>query len=88
MKLGSLLHDPETKEQSKGWGHGCFPSPKKFKTNMSSSKLLASVFWDKNETLLVNHLEKGATIKPNFLNECCYLKTILFVTWRPLHKGK
>jgi hypothetical protein len=32
-----------------------------FKTQKSSRKMLASVFWGKDEILIVNYLEKGAT---------------------------
>jgi hypothetical protein len=63
MKLGYIYaYDPETKEQSKEYRHSGSPCPKKFKTQKSSSKELASVFWDKDEILLVDYLEKGATI--------------------------
>jgi hypothetical protein len=34
----------------------------KFIAKKSSSKVLASVFWDKNGILLVDYLEKGSTI--------------------------
>jgi hypothetical protein len=55
--------DPyETKEQSKERRHCGSRRPKKFKIEKSSSKVLASVFWDKDEILLVDYLEKGATI--------------------------
>jgi hypothetical protein len=51
------IYDPETKEQSKErtqW----FPAFKEFETQKSSNKVLASVFWNKNEILLVDSLEK------------------------------
>jgi hypothetical protein len=60
------IYDPEIKEQSKDWRHSCSPRPKKFKTRKSSSKLLASVFWDKNRILLVDYLEKGAIIMAKY----------------------
>jgi hypothetical protein len=56
------IYDPEMKEHSKEWRHSGSPCPKKFKTNKSSSKVLASVFWDKDRILPVGYLEKGATI--------------------------
>jgi hypothetical protein len=34
---------------------------KKFRTLKSLSKVLSSVFWDKDGILLVDYLEKGAT---------------------------
>jgi hypothetical protein len=36
------------------------------KTQKSSSKVLASVFWDKDGILPVDHLEKGATITAEY----------------------
>jgi hypothetical protein len=60
------IYDPETKEQSKEWRHSGSPRPKKFKTQKSSSKVLASVFWDKDRILLVDYLEKSATIMAEY----------------------
>lgn len=42
------------------------PCPKKFRTQKSASKMRASVFWDKDGTLLVDYLEKGATITATY----------------------
>jgi hypothetical protein len=44
----------------KEWRLGGYPCPKKFKKKKSSSKALASAFWD--GILPVNYLERGATI--------------------------
>jgi hypothetical protein len=38
------------------------PHPKKLKTKMSSSKVLASIFWYKDGILIVDYLEKDAAI--------------------------
>jgi hypothetical protein len=46
------IYGPETKVQSKEWRHSVSPHPKKFKTKRSSSKVLASVFWDEDEIFL------------------------------------
>jgi hypothetical protein len=54
------IHDPETKEY-KAWRHSGSLCPKKLKTQKSSSKVLASVFRDKNLILQVDYLEKNAT---------------------------
>jgi hypothetical protein len=56
------MYDPETKKQYKEERHSGSPSPKKFKTQKSSSEMLASVFWDKDGILLLDYLEKVATI--------------------------
>jgi hypothetical protein len=56
------VYDPETKEQSKKWRDSGSLHPKKFKTQKSSKKMLESVFWNRDEVLLVDYQEKGATI--------------------------
>jgi hypothetical protein len=60
------MYYPETKEQSKEWRHSGSPHPKKFKIQKSSSKVLASVFWDKDGNLLVYYLEKCAAITARY----------------------
>jgi hypothetical protein len=66
MKLGSIYMIQKSKEQSKEWRHSGSPYPKKFKTQKSSSKVLASVFWDQDGILLVDYLKKGATITAEY----------------------
>jgi hypothetical protein len=58
------IYDPGIKEQSKEWRHSGSLCPKKFKTQKSSSKVLVSVFWDKDGILLVDYLEKGDHYAP------------------------
>jgi hypothetical protein len=55
------IYNPETKEQYKEGRHSGSHPPRKFKTQKSSSKVLASVFWDKDAILLADCLQKGAT---------------------------
>jgi hypothetical protein len=64
----SLIHiyGPETKEQFREWRHSGSPRPKKFKTQKSSSKVLASVFWNKDGILLLDYLEKDAAITAKY----------------------
>jgi hypothetical protein len=61
MKLGSIyiIQRPINNPRN---GDNCYPRPKKFKTQNSSSKVLASVSWNKDGILPVDYLEKGATI--------------------------
>jgi hypothetical protein len=61
MKLFHI-YDPETKEQSKERRNSGSLRPKTFMTQKSSSKVLASVFWEKDGILLADYLEMGATI--------------------------
>jgi hypothetical protein len=42
------------------------PHPKKFKTQESSSKVLVSIFWDKDGILLADYLEKDAAIMAKY----------------------
>jgi hypothetical protein len=44
------------------WHHRSSPHKKKFKVQTSAGKIMASVFWDSEGTLLVEFLERGATI--------------------------
>jgi hypothetical protein len=60
------LYDPETKEQSKEWRHSGSPCPKTFQTQKSASRLMASVFWDKDGILLVDYLEKGEKVTDSY----------------------
>jgi hypothetical protein len=93
------IYDPETKEQSKEWWYDSSPHPKKFKTQKSPSKVLASVFWGKDGILLVDYLEKGATmmhfstnwssnwspnVEANFQKQSSFFKTMLLLTRWPL----
>ena len=48
-------YDPETKIQSIQWKHKGSLTPKKF-------KVLLSVFWDAQGVIMVDYLQRGATI--------------------------
>jgi histone-lysine N-methyltransferase SETMAR len=50
-------------------------SPNKFKTHKSGSKMLASVFWGKDGILLVDYMEKGATITAKYVLRCTSRQT-------------
>jgi histone-lysine N-methyltransferase SETMAR len=60
----SWIHhfDPETKQQSMTWKRPSSPTPKKFKVTSSAGKVMASVFWDAEGVIMIDYLEKGATI--------------------------
>jgi hypothetical protein len=63
------IYYPETKEQSKERRHSGSLHPKTFMTQKSSSKVLASVFWEKDGILLADYLEMGATITVKYYIE-------------------
>ena len=52
-------YEPENKAQ---WvGPGC-PNPKKFKTQPSAGKVMATVFWDAKGAIMLDFLPKRSTI--------------------------
>ena len=52
----------ETKLQSMQWGHTASPKkPTKCHQTLSKRKLMATVFWDRRELLLVEFLERNVT---------------------------
>ena len=55
-------YDPETKIQSIQWKHKGSPTPKKFKVLPSAGKVLLSVSWDAQGVIMVDYLQRGATI--------------------------
>ncbi|XP_045453244.1 histone-lysine N-methyltransferase SETMAR-like [Melitaea cinxia] len=62
-----ILHfDPETKQQSMTWKRASSPTPKKFKVSSSAEKVMVSVFWDAQGIIMVEYLEKGATITGSY----------------------
>ena len=44
--------DPETKQESMQWKHFDSPRPKKFRTQPSAGKIMATIFWDSSGVLL------------------------------------
>ena len=53
-------YDPETKIQSLQWKHKGSPTPKKFKVLPSAGNVLLSVFWDAQDVIMVDYLQRGA----------------------------
>ncbi|XP_048241256.1 histone-lysine N-methyltransferase SETMAR-like [Haliotis rufescens] len=47
--------DPETKKDSKQWKNKTSPPPKKFKTQPSAGKIMATVFWDSKGVLMIDY---------------------------------
>ena len=54
--------DPESKMQIKQWKHPGSPPPKKFKRVHSAGKVMASIFWDSQEVIMIDYLEQGRMI--------------------------
>lgn len=45
---------PESKQKSKQWKHDDSPLPEKAKSVLSAGKVIASIFWDAKEILLID----------------------------------
>ena len=54
--------DPDTKKESMQWKHPGSPSPKKFRSQPSASKVMATVFWDSKEIILIDYKPVGTSI--------------------------
>lgn len=54
--------DPETKQESMQWKHTDSPVPKKFRTQPSAQKVMATIFWDCEGILMIDYLPKKTTI--------------------------
>ena len=48
--------------QSKQWKPPASPTPKKFKSVHSAGKVMASIFWDSQGVIMIDHHEQGRTI--------------------------
>jgi len=59
-------YDPETNQQSMEWWHCGSPHPKKFRVQKSAGRVLTSIFWDQDGTLLIDYLLKGQTINVEY----------------------
>ena len=55
-------YGPEKKAQSCQWVGPGTPRPKKFKTQSSAGKVMATVFWDAKGVILLDFLPKRSTI--------------------------
>ena len=64
-------YEPESKRQSMEWRHPSSPKTKKFKTEKSAGKIMATVFWDVHGMLLTDFSPQGATI-----NSDAYIATL------------
>ena len=54
--------DPETKFESMQWKHKDSPPPKKFRTQPSAGKVMATVFWDSEGILMIDYMPHKTTI--------------------------
>ena len=55
-------YEPENKTQSRQWVGPGSPRPKKFKTQPSAGKVMATVFWDAKGIIMLDFLPKRSII--------------------------
>ena len=55
-------YEPENKAQSRQWVGPGSPRPKRFKTQPSAGKVMATVFWDAKGVIMLDFLPKRSTI--------------------------
>ena len=55
-------YEPQNKAQSRQWVGPGSPRPKKFKTQPSAGKVMATVFWDAKVVTMLDFLSKRSTI--------------------------
>ena len=55
-------YEPENKAQSRQWVGPGSPRPKKFKTQPSAGKVMATVFWDAKGIIMLDFLPKRSTL--------------------------
>ena len=54
--------DPDTKKESMQWKRLCSPAPKKFCSQPSASKVMATAFWDSKGIILRDYKPAGTSI--------------------------
>ena len=78
-------YEPENKAQSRQWVGSGSPKPKKFKTQPSAGKVMATVFWDAKGVIMLDFLPKRGTITGvYYANLLDQLRTAI----REKHRGK
>ena len=55
-------YEPESKRQSMQWKHPSSPVAKKFKTQPLAGKLMLTIFWDSQGSILETCQERGTTV--------------------------
>ena len=82
-------YEPENKTQSRQWVGPGSPRPKKFKTQPSAGKVMATVFWDAKGIIMLDFLPKRSTITGvYYANLLDQLRTAIHEKcWGKLSKG-
>ena len=72
--------DRESRPQSMAWKHACSPPPRKFRVDASARKVMATVFWNAEGTVLTDYLEHGSTITGT------YYANLIVKVWESLRR--
>ena len=82
-------YEPENKAQSRQWVGPGSPRPKKFKTQPSAGKVMATVFWDAKGVIMLDFLPKRSRITGvYYANLLDQLRTAIHEKrWGKLSKG-
>ena len=82
-------YEPENKAQSRQWVGPGSPRPKKFKTQPSAGKVMATVFWDAKGVIMLDFIPKRSTITGvYYANLLDQLRTAISEKrWGKLSKG-
>ena len=71
-------YEPENKAQNRQWVGSGSPRPKKFTTQPSAGKVMATVFWDSKGIIILDFLPKKSTITGvNYANLSDQLRTAI-----------
>ena len=62
MRLGFIIMSQRIKLKSRQWVGPGSPRPKKFKTQLSAGKMMATVFWNAKGVIMLDFLPKRSTI--------------------------
>ena len=77
-------YEPENKAQSRQWVGPGSRRPKKFKTQLSAGKVMATVFWDAKGVIVLDFLPKRSTITGVYYANLLQLRTAI----REKRRGK
>ena len=58
--------DPESKQESMQWKHRDSPPPKKFRSQSSAGKVMATIFWDSRGILMIDYMPHKTTITSEY----------------------
>jgi hypothetical protein len=58
-------YEPESKAQSMAWKHPTLPVAKKFKSQPSAGKIMLTLFWNMEGSILIHFTPKSLDLSPS-----------------------